>query len=76
MSLLSRWLRSEKEEPHWEPILALTAAYAGGYLVAGHLSSSFGWRTGIFGHGTSHYCCIYYNFLCMTEFERQQKRKK
>jgi MFS family permease len=49
MSLLSRWLRSEERGAAFGAYTgALTAAYAGGYLVAGYLSSYFGWRTGIF----------------------------
>jgi MFS family permease len=49
MSLLSRWLRPEERGAALGAYTgALVAAYAGGYLIAGHLSSSYGWRTGVF----------------------------
>jgi MFS family permease len=49
MTLLSRWLRPEERGAALGAYTgALTAAYAGGYVIAGYLSSSYGWRVGVF----------------------------
>ena len=48
MALLSRWFTaSERGGALGAYTGALVAAYAGGYLVAGRLAASYGWRAGI-----------------------------
>ncbi|MCX5909999.1 MAG: MFS transporter, partial [Deltaproteobacteria bacterium] len=48
LALLSRWFGPKERGGAMGAYTgALVAAYAGGYLVAGHLAASYGWRTGI-----------------------------
>lgn len=48
MALLSRWFTPRERGAALGAYTgALVAAYAGGYLLAGHLAASYGWRTGI-----------------------------
>lgn len=48
MALLSRWFPPNKRGGALGAYTgALVAAYAGGYLIAGRLAASYGWRTGI-----------------------------
>ncbi len=48
MALLSRWFPPKERGAALGAYTgALVAAYAGGYLIAGRLASSYGWRTGM-----------------------------
>ncbi len=48
MALLSRWFPPKERGGALGAYTgALVAAYAGGYLIAGRLAASYGWRTGI-----------------------------
>jgi MFS family permease len=48
MALLSQWFNPKERGGALGAYTgALVAAYAGGYLVAGRLAASYGWRTGI-----------------------------
>ena len=48
MALLSQWFTPKERGGALGAYTgALVAAYAGGYLVAGHLAASYGWRAGI-----------------------------
>jgi len=48
MALLSRWFSPRERGGALGAYTgALVAAYAGGYLIAGRLAASYGWRTGI-----------------------------
>ena len=48
MALLSQWFPSKERGGALGAYTgALVAAYAGGYLIAGRLAASYGWRTGI-----------------------------